>query len=249
MAGHNKWSQIKRKKWANDARRGKLFTKLIREITVAAREGGGDPEYNPRLRTAIDQARTENMPQENIERAVKRGTGELEGARYESVTYEGYGPGGVALFIEATTDNGNRTVQEVRHLLDKFGGKLGTDGSVAWQFERKGRIVVDAGTHDEEEVLTGALEAGAEDVTREEDEFIVTTAPTELHQVQEAMREAGLTTARAELAMIPVNEIRVEGSDGERLLKLLDGLDDSDDVQQVHSNADIDEALLAEAAS
>lgn len=249
MAGHNKWSQIKRKKWANDARRGKLFTKLIREITVAAREGGGDPEYNARLRAAIDQAKTENMPQDNIDRAVKRGTGELEGARYESMTYEGYGPGGVALFIEATTDNGNRTVQEVRHLLDKFGGKLGTDGSVAWQFERKGQIVVDAGTHEEEEVLAGALEAGAEDVTTEGEEFIVTTVPTELHQVNEAMRAAGIETRRAELTMIPTNEVRVEGSEAGRLLKLLDALDDSDDVQNVHSNADIDEALMAEAAS
>ncbi len=249
MAGHNKWSQIKRKKAVNDQRRGKIFTKLIREITVASREGGGEPEFNPRLRLAVDTAKAENMPQENIERAIKRGTGELEGVAYEELAYEGYGPGGVALYIQTTTDNQKRTVAEVRHLLDKNGGNLGTDGSVAWQFDRKGQIYVDASRYHEEAVFEAALLAGGEDVTASAGEFIVTTEVADFHQVQEGLKGAGLEFDRAELAMIPKVEVEVTGKDAERLVKLLDALDDHDDVQKVWSNANIDEEVLAEAMS
>ncbi len=247
MAGHSKWAQIKRKKAATDAKRGQMFTKLIREITVAARDGGGDPAFNPRLRLAVDTAKAANMPQDNIERAIKRGTGELEGVRYEEVTYEGYGPGGVALFIEALTDNQKRTVAQVRHVLEKHGGNLGTSGSVAWQFERKGQIFVDASRYDEDAVLEAALEAGAEDVGRESDEFVVTTAVSSFHEVQNGLSGLGIEFAQAELWWVPKNEVDVSGRDGERLLKLLDALDDSDDVQRVYSNGNIDEAVFAEA--
>ena len=247
MAGHNKWSQIKRKKAVTDQKRGSRFTKLIREITVASREGGGDPEFNPRLRLAVDTAKAANMPQDNIERAIKRGTGELEGVSYEEIVYEGYGPGGVALYLETLTDNQNRTVAEVRHLLEKHGGNLGTSGSVAWQFDRKGQIFVDGTRYHEEKVLEAALEAGAEDVRQEGDEFVITTDVTSFHQVQGGLREVGLDFAQAELSMIPKIEVDVAGRDGERLLRLLDALDDSDDVQRVYSNGNIDEQILAEA--
>ncbi len=247
MAGHNKWSQIKRKKAVLDAKRGKVFTKLIREISVAAREGGGEPDFNPRLRLAVDQAKAANMPQENIDRAIKRGTGELEGVSYEEITYEGYGPGGVALYIETTTDNQNRTVAEVRHILSKNGGNLGTSGSVAWQFDRKGQIFIDAENHTEEAVLEAALEAGADDVVQQEGEFIITTEVESFHEVQEGLKGAGLAFSQAELNMIPKNEVDVEGGDALKLIKLLDALDDHDDVQKVYSNANIDEAAMAEA--
>jgi YebC/PmpR family DNA-binding regulatory protein len=247
VAGHSKWSKIKRQKAANDKKRGALFTKLIREITVAAREGGGNPDFNPRLRLAVDTAKEADMPLDNIERAIKKGTGELEGVNYEEVTYEGYGPNGVALFIETLTDNPNRTVADIRHRLGKFNGSLGTSGSVAWQFERKGQIYVDGGRYHEDAVLEAALMAGAEDVRREDDEFVVTTALQSFHEVQDAMKEAGVEFKEAELSMIPQNEIAVEGGEAETLLKLLDALDDLDDVQKVHTNADIDDAVLAEA--
>ncbi|MFO7259829.1 MAG: YebC/PmpR family DNA-binding transcriptional regulator [bacterium] len=249
MAGHSKWAQIKRKKAANDAKRGQMFTKLIREITVAAREGGGDPDFNPRLRLAVETAKAANMPAENIERAIKRGTGELEGVNYEAVTYEGYGPGGVALYIETLTDNANRTVAEVRHILSKHGGSLGQAGSVAWQFDRKGQIYVDATRYDEEATMMAALEAGAEDLQREDDTYVITTDVASFHSVQQALREKGIEFEQAELAMVPKTSVRVTGADAQRLLKLLDALEDADDVQKVHSNADIDEAALAEAAS
>lgn len=249
MAGHSKWAQIKRKKAANDAKRGQMFTKLIREITVAAREGGGDPNFNPRLRLAVDTAKAANMPADNIERAIKRGTGELEGVSYEEITYEGYGPGGVALYIETLTDNANRTVAEVRHILSKHGGSLGQAGSVAWQFERKGQIYIDATRYDEDATMMAALEAGAEDLQREDDAFVVTTDVASFHAVQQALREKGIEIQQAELAMVPKTSVHVSGADAQRLLKLLDALDDADDVQKVHSNADIDEAALAEAAS
>jgi YebC/PmpR family DNA-binding regulatory protein len=245
VAGHNKWSKIKRKKAVTDAKRGAHFTKLIREITVAAREGGGEPEYNARLRLAVDTAKSASMPADNIERAIKKGTGELEGVAYEEVTYEGYGPGGVALFIECLTDNTNRSVADVRHALGKHDGSLGTDGSVAWQFDRKGQIVIDAKRYTEESVFEAAIEAGAEDVERDGDEFIVTSEPADFSSVQEGLRKAGVEPASAELTRIPKNEIAVEGKDAEKLLKLLEVLDDLDDVQKVHSNADIDEAVLA----
>lgn len=246
MAGHNKWSKIKRKKGVNDQKRGALFTKLIREITVAAREGGGSVEFNARLRLAVDTAKAASMPQENIERAIKKGTGELEGVNYEEATYEGYGPGGVALFIECLTDNTNRTVADVRHALTKQDGSLGTDGSVAWQFDRKGQIVIDASKHSEEEVFEAAIEAGAEDVTGDGEEFVVTTELSDFAAVQDALASAGITTESSELTRIAKNEVEVSGKDAEKLIKLMDMLDDLDDVQKVHSNADIDEAVLAE---
>ena len=247
MAGHSKWSKIKRKKAVNDAKRGAQFTKLIREITVAAREGGGNPDFNPRLRLAIDTARAASMPADNIDRAIQKGTGDLEGVTYEEVTYEGYGPGGVALFIECLTDNSNRTVADVRHALTKHDGSLGTSGSVAWQFDRKGQIVIDAGRYTEDAVFEAAIEAGAEDVANEEDELVVTAGALDFHGVQEGMRVAGIEAVSAGLTMIARNEVAVVGKDAEKLLKLLDALEDLDDVQKVHSNADIDEAVLAEA--
>ena len=247
MAGHSKWAQIKRKKAVTDAKRGQHFTKLIREITVAARSGGGEPSFNPRLRLAIDTAKAANMPAENIDRAIKKGTGELEGVNYEEVTYEGYGPGGVALFIEALTDNQKRTVADIRHLLDRAGGNLGTSGSVAWQFDRKGQIYVYASRYHEEAVFEAAIEAGAEDVTRENEEFIVTTDPFTFQDVQDGMAVAGVEFSQAELSFIAKNEVSISGKDAQKLLKLLDALEENDDVQKVHSNADIDEAVLAEA--
>lgn len=247
MAGHNKWSKIKRKKGVNDAKRGALFTKLIREITVAAKEGGGSVEFNARLRLAVDTAKQNSMPQENIERAIKKGTGELEGVDYVETTYEGYGPAGVALFIECLTDNTNRTVADVRHALSKSGGSLGTDGSVAWQFDRKGQFVVDASKHGEEAVFEAAIEAGAEDVTGDGEEFVITTDVSDFAAVQSGLEEAGIEVSSAELTRIAKNEVAVTGKDAEKLVKLMDALDDLDDVQKVHSNADIDEAVLAEA--
>jgi YebC/PmpR family DNA-binding regulatory protein len=246
VAGHNKWSKIKRKKGVNDAKRGALFTKLIREITVAARDGGGDPEYNARLRLAVDTSKAASMPAENIDRAIKKGTGELEGVNYEEITYEGYGPGGVALFLECLTDNTNRTVAAVRHALIKFDGSLGTDGSVAWQFDRKGLIVIDAGRYSEDSVFEAAIESGAEDVVADDDEFVVTAEVGDFAAVQEGLKAAGIEATSAELTRIAKNEVAVTGRDAEKLVKLLDMLDEIDDVQKVHSNADIDEAVLAE---
>ena len=247
MAGHNKWSKIKRKKGVTDQKRGALFTKLIREITVAARDGGGDPEYNARLRLAVDTAKSNSMPAENIERAIKKGTGELEGVSYEETTYEGYCPGGVALFIECLTDNTNRTVADVRHALGKFDGSLGTDGSVVWQFDRKGVLTIDASRYSEDLVFETAIEAGAEDVTDDDDEFVVTAEPADFMIVQAAINEAGIEMTSAELTWIAKNEMAVTGKEAIKLLKLLDWLDDLDDVQKVHSNGDINEAVLAEA--
>jgi YebC/PmpR family DNA-binding regulatory protein len=247
VAGHNKWSKIKRKKGVNDAKRGALFTKLIREITVAAKEGGGSVEFNARLRLGVETAKAASMPAENIERAIKKGTGELAGVSYEEVSYEGYGPGGVALYIECLTDNTNRSVADVRHALVKHDGSLGTDGSVAWQFDRKGQIVIDATRYTEEAVFDAALEAGAEDVTGDGEEFVVTTEPSDFTSVQDGLKEAGIETASGELTRIPKTEVAVEGKDAEKLLHLLDVLDELDDVQKVHSNADIDEAILSEA--
>jgi YebC/PmpR family DNA-binding regulatory protein len=247
VAGHSKWAQIKRKKAVTDARRGQMFTKLIREITVAAREGGGDPDFNPRLRLAVDTAKDANMPADNIERAIKRGTGELAGVKYEEVTYECYGPGGAALYLETVTDNAKRTVADLRYILDRHEGNLGTSGSVAWQFDRKGHLYVDGTRYHEDAVFEAAIEAGAEDVVREGDEFVVVTDPGSFHDVQEGMKGAGVEFSQAELTFVAKNEVAVAGPDAERLLKLLDELEEHDDVQKVHSNADIDEAVLAEA--
>jgi YebC/PmpR family DNA-binding regulatory protein len=247
MAGHSKWKQIKRKKAVTDARRASAWTKIIREITVAAKAGGGDPNGNPRLRLAIDSARAVNMPKENIERAVKKGTGELDGASFEELTYEGYGPGGAAIFIEATTDNANRTVAEIRHAFSRNGGNLGASNSVGWMFERKGQIYLDAGRQDEDATLEAALDAGAEDLSRDGDQYVVTTSPAAFHAVQDALRARGLAIESAELAMMPKNTVKVEGADAERILKLVESLEELEDVSKVFSNFDIDAAQLAEA--
>lgn len=245
MAGHSKWKQIKHYKAATDAKRGALFTKLIREITMAAKLGGGDPGGNPRLRLAIDTARASSMPKENIERAIKKGTGELEGVNYQEVTYEGYGPAGVALLIDAVTDNPTRTVAEVRAKMSRLGGNLGTPNSVAWMFEKKGQVYVDAAKIDEDALMERALEAGAEDVAREDERFLVTTGPSEFHTVQEGLKHNGVEVAEAELAMVPKNTVNVKGDDVKALLKLLETLEDLDDVQKVWANFDIDAAEMA----
>jgi YebC/PmpR family DNA-binding regulatory protein len=245
VAGHSKWAQIKRKKAVTDARRGAHWTKLIREVTVAARNGGGDPNFNPRLRLAVDTAKAANMPAENIERGIKKGTGELEGVQYEETSYEGYGPGGVALYIEVLTDNGNRAVADIRFVLSRHGGSLGTTGSVAWQFDRKGQIYISADRFDEDATLLAALEAGAEDLQRDGDVFVVTTEMTAFAAVQDGLRGQGIDFEEAELSMIARTTVDVSGGDAVKLLKLIDALDDLDDVQKVHTNANIDEAALA----
>jgi YebC/PmpR family DNA-binding regulatory protein len=247
MSGHSKWSTIKRKKAAVDAARGKVFTKIIRELTVAAREGGGDADANPRLRTAIDNARAVNMPADNIQKAIQRGTGELPGVTYESVTYEAYGPGGVAIFIECLTDNKKRTVASVRHILTKHGGNLGSDGSVAWMFDQKGKILIDASVYDEDTVLSAAIDAGAEDMAPEEGFYRVMTPFTAFQVVQDGLHTAGIEIEEAELTMIPKSTVAVEGETAEKVLRLLDALEDEDDVQKVAANFDIPEEILAQA--
>jgi YebC/PmpR family DNA-binding regulatory protein len=249
MAGHSKWKQIKRKKALTDARRGASWTKVIREITVAARAGGGDPGANPRLRTAIDAAKAVNMPGDNIERAIKKGTGELEGATYEEVTYEGYGPGGAAIIIEATTDNSTRTVAEIRHAFSRNGGNLGSANSVAWMFDRKGQILVDAARYPEDSTLEAALEAGAEDFVRDGDQYLISTAVPSFHSVQDTLRQRGIETESAELALVPKTTVRLEGKQAEHMLKLVEALEELDDVSKVFSNFDIDASQLAEASN
>jgi YebC/PmpR family DNA-binding regulatory protein len=245
MAGHSKWSQIKRKKAVNDQKRASHWTKIIREITVAARAGGGDPDANPRLRLAVDNAKSANMPNDNIDRAIRKGTGELEGVEYQEVAYEAYGPGGVAIYIDTLTDNLNRTVADIRHVLSKNGGNLGQSGSVAWMFDNKGQILFDAGRYDEATVLEAALEAGAGDMQTDDDgSIVVETEVADFHAVQDALKARGLQWDSAELAMVPKATVRVEGPDAGRLVKLLDALEDSDDVQKVSTNADIDESSL-----
>jgi YebC/PmpR family DNA-binding regulatory protein len=244
MSGHSKWSTIKRKKAATDAARGKVFTRVTREIITAARAGGSNPEMNARLRTAVAAAKAANMPNANIDKAIKRGTGEIEGVSYEEATFEGYGPGGVALFIDVVTDNRNRTVAEIRHLLTKHNGSLGENGCVAWMFEQKGRILVNADGRDEDQMMELALEAGAEDLSAEGDVFQITTAPTELFAVREALEEKGVTVTSAELDRVPQNTVRVEGKEAEQLLKLLDALEDQDDTQRVSANFDVPEELM-----
>ncbi len=245
MAGHSKWKQIKHYKAAADAKRGALFTKLIREITMAAKIGGGDPTGNPRLRLAIDTARSNSMPKENIERAIKKGTGELEGVDYHEVTYEGYGPAGVALLIDAVTDNPTRTVAEVRSKMSRLGGNLGSPNSVAWMFEKKGQLYVDASSIDEDSLMEKALDAGATDVEREDERFLVSTSPADFHAVKEALSGAGVRVAEAELAMVPKTTVNVGGKDADSLLKLLETLEELDDVQKVWANFDMDESAMA----
>ena len=236
MAGHSKWANIKFRKAAQDAKRGKIFTKLIKEITVSARLGGGDPDSNPRLRAAIDKALAGNMTWDTINRAVKRGSGALEGDDIVEIRYEGYGPKGVAVLVECATDNKNRTVSEVRHAFTKHGGNLGTDGSVAWLFSKIGSIVFSSG-EDEEEIMGVALEAGAEDIESEDGIIEVVTLPEDFHEVQQAMKEAGLRAEMAELIQRPSIEIEVQGEDVEKVMKLINALEDLDDVQDVFTNA------------
>ena len=246
MSGHSKWSTIKRKKGKADAQRGRLFTKIIREITVAAREGGGDPASNPRLRTAIDSAKAANMPTSNIEKAVKRGTGELPGVNYEEYAYEGYGPAGVAIMVETLTDNKNRTTSEVRHILTKHGGHLGEVGCVSWMFQQQGSIVIDKGTTDEDTVMTVALEAGAEDVKDEKEFFEVITAPSDFDKVKRAFDGTGIAYSSAELTRNPQTYIKVEGKQASQILRIMDALEDHDDVQKVYANFDVPDEVMEE---
>ena len=245
MSGHSKWHTIKHKKGALDAKRGKIFTKLIKEITVAARTGGsGDVDSNARLRKAVTDAKAQNMPNDTIDRAIKRGTGELEGASYDEVTYEGYGPNGVAIMVEAMTDNRNRTVAEIRHIFSKNGGNMGESGSVAWMFDKKGYIVVDKAAKSEEELFEIAIDAGADDMQEDGDVFEILTAPDNFEAVNEAIKKAGVEPQAAEISMIPQNYIHLEGGDAKTMMKLYDALDDNDDVQKVYANFDIDESEM-----
>jgi YebC/PmpR family DNA-binding regulatory protein len=241
MSGHNKWSTIKHKKGAADAKRGKMFSKIIKEITIAARMGGGDPEGNPRLRTAVNAARAANMPKDNVERAIKRGTGEIAGVNYEEITYEGYGPGGVAVIVEALTDNKNRTVAEIRHIFDKYSGNLGESGCVAWIFEKKGVVVIPIQGLTEDDVMELALEAGAQDVKQDGETFEVTTEPPDFEAVRQAIEEKGWKIELSEVTMIPQNTVKLEGKKAEQMLKMMDALDDNEDLQRVFANFDISE--------
>jgi YebC/PmpR family DNA-binding regulatory protein len=244
MSGHSKWSTIKRKKGATDAKRGKIFTKLIKEITVSARMGGGDPNANPRLRTAIAAAKADNMPKDNIERAIKKGTGALEGVSYEEVYYEGYGPGGAAVLVESFTDNKNRTVADVRHLFSKSGGGLGEAGCVAWMFEKKGLFVLQKEDVDEETLMEAVLDAGGEDIRDEDTTFEVTTAPEDFEAVKKALDDKELKYLLAEVTMVPKSTVKLEDKEAEQMLRLMESLEDSDDVQKVYSNFDIPEETL-----
>jgi len=241
MSGHSKWHTIKHKKGAADAKRGKIFTRIIKELSVAARNGGGDPGMNPRLRTIIAEAKASNMPRENIERAIRRGTGEEPGVSYEEITYEGYGPGGVALLIEVVTDNKNRSVGEIRHLLGKYNGNLAAENSVAWMFTRKGQVIVEKGKADEDTLLNAALDAGADDMADDGGVWEIISAPESFEAVRDAVKALGLEPVSAEVAMVPQNYIKLQGSEARSMLKLHEMLDDHDDVQHIWANFDIDE--------
>lgn len=245
MSGHSKWATIKRKKGKADAERGKLFTQHIKEITIAAREGGGDPDGNPRLRTAIANSKGVNMPAANIERAILKGTGNLPGVVYESLTYEGYGPGGVALYMEVMTDNKNRVVSEVRYILAKYGGNLGANGCVAWMFDTAGVITVEADKSDEEKLMEIALEAGAEDIVLESELFTIKTSPDALDDVRVAIEKAGIEMASSEVTKIPQNTVKLDNEkDASSMLKMMDLLEENDDIQKVYANFDIDESVM-----
>jgi YebC/PmpR family DNA-binding regulatory protein len=247
MSGHSKWSTIKHKKGAADAKRGKVFTRIIKEMTIAARLGGGDADGNPRLRAAIAEAKANNMPKDNIDRAVKRGTGEIDGLTYEEITYEGYGPGGVAIMVEALTDNTNRTTPEIRHTFEKYGGNFGTPGSVRFQFDRKGYFAVEKSAVGEEKLMEVALEAGADDLqTEDADVFEVYTSPEAFEQVREALEKNKIPTVEAKLGQIPSTYVKLDESKGKQMMRLMEMLDDHDDVQNVWSNFDIPEELLDE---
>ena len=249
MSGHSKWATIKHKKGALDAKRGKIFTRLIKEITIAAKNGGGDPDANPRLRTAIAAAKAENMPADNIKRAVQRGTGELPGATYEEFTLEGYGPGGVALLLDINTDNRNRTVSEIRHVFGKNGGNMAEAGAVAWMFHKKGDIVVPKAAAKEDDLMGIVLEAGAEDLRDDGENWEVLTDTSAFEPVVEALKNAGIQPVSSEIAMIPQNYIKLEGQHATQMVRLVEALEEHDDVQNVHANFDIDQKLLEEVAS
>jgi len=245
VSGHSKWSTIKRKKGANDAKRGKIFTKLIKEITVAAKMGGGDPDGNPRLRSAITAAKSENMPKDNIARAIKKGTGDLGGAVYEEILYEGYGPGGVAVLVETMTDNKNRTVADIRHFFAKSNGNLGESGCVGWMFDKRGVVVVEAEGVDEEELMDLAIEAGADDVVEDESTYQILTAPEDFSEVVDSLEKSGVTIVEASISMVPKNTVEVADEKPARaLIRLLDNLEDHDDVQKVHANFDIPDEIM-----
>jgi YebC/PmpR family DNA-binding regulatory protein len=241
MSGHSKWHSIKHKKGALDAKRGKIFTRIIKELTVAARVGGGDPNMNPRLRTIVAEAKSVNMPNENIARAIRRGTGEEPGVSYEEITYEGYGPGGAAVIIESMTDNRNRTVGEFRHMLSKYGGNLGEANSVAWMFEKKSVIAVEKTKAEEDALMSASLDAGADDMSDEGDSWEVLSAPSLHETVLEAVKKLGIEPASAKVQMVPKNLVKLEGKTAQQMMKLMDALDDHDDVQNVWSNFDIEE--------
>jgi YebC/PmpR family DNA-binding regulatory protein len=249
MSGHSKWATIKHKKAAVDARRGKVFTKLIRELTSAARMGGGDADSNPRLRTAVAAAKTANMPSDTIQRAIKKGTGELPGEVYEEITYEGYGAGGVAILVDVLTDNKNRTVAEIRHLFAKHGGNLGETGCVAWMFARKGVITLNTNQLDEDTLLELVLEAGGDDIKTEADVYEIVTAPEAFEDVRSTLEQKGLTLDVAEITMMPQNMVPVEGKQAEQVLRLMEALDDQDDVRKAHANFDISDEVMAAMAS
>lgn len=249
MSGHSKWATIKHKKAATDARRGKAFTKIIREITIAARIGGADPNTNPRLRTAIAAAKNENMPNDNVERAIQRGTGQLEGEQYDEVTFEGYGPGGVGMLVQVATTSRNRTVSEIRHIMSRNGGNMGEAGSVAWQFSRKGQIVVPKEQADEEKMMSIVLDAGAEDLRDDGVAWEVVTPPEMFEAVRDALVKAGVQPASAELAMVPQNHVKLTGAQAQQMLRLMEGLEDHDDVQHVYANFDIDEKEIQAAVA
>ncbi len=248
MSGHSKWATIKHKKGAADARRGKVFTKLIKEITVAARIGGGDPDGNPRLRAAIAAAKTENMPADNIKRAVQKGTGELPGATYEEAVYEGYGPGGVAMMVEIATDNKNRTVSEIRHIFAKHGGNLGESGCVAWMFNKRGYVVIEKDKADEEKLLNLVMDAGADDLTDDGSNWEIFTTPNSMQQVVDRLKAEQITPALAEVSMVPQSYIKLSGKGAQQMLRLSEELEDHEDVQHVFANFDIAESELHELA-
>ena len=247
MSGHSKWATIRRKKEKTDAARGKIFTRIIREIVIAARTGGGDENANSRLRSAVAAARNANMPQANIEKAIKRGTGELPGVSYEEITYEAYAPGGVALLILTMTDNKNRTVNEIRHIFTKRGGNLAETGAVSWMFQRKGVITIDAEGISEDEIMELALDAGAEDIREEDNSFEIITEPNDFETVRERIEAGKVKILSAEISMIPSNYIKVEGDNAKKLLRLLEGIEDLDDIQNIYGNFDIDDSIFAEA--
>jgi YebC/PmpR family DNA-binding regulatory protein len=244
MSGHSKWATIKHKKGALDAKRGKVFTRVAKEITMAAKQGGGDPEKNPRLRGAVAEARANNMPSDNIKRAIQRGTGELPGVNYEEITFEGYGPGGVALIIEVTTDNRNRAVSEIRHMLGKHGGNLGETNSVSWMFHKKGIIVVAKSAAKEDDLMNIVLDAGADDLTSDEENYEIVSSPASFEAVREAVTAAGITPASASISMVPENYTKLEGASANQMIRLLEAVEDHDDVQNVYSNFDFDEKQI-----